>query len=108
MNKLFEHICAFEKKNGTASGSVEQSHPDPFSRILQPGWWNFLIFIPPTMLHVFRSYTVSSQAGFHSSDEIKVKLSAHPFHLVVDDSPDDCQMELIEVQADMDTKWGYS
>ena len=28
-------------------------------------------------------------------DEIKVKLSAHPFYLAVKDSPDDCQMELV-------------
>ena len=36
-------------------------------------------------------------------DEIKVKMFAHPFDLAVDDRPDDCQME-----ADMDTKRGYS
>ena len=40
-------------------------------------------------------------------DEIKVKLFAHPFHLAVEDSPDDCQMELFELQADIDTKTGY-
>ena len=38
--------------------------------------------------------------------EIKVKLFAHPFDLVVEDCPDDCQIELIELQADMDTKMG--
>ena len=36
-------------------------------------------------------------------DEINVKLFAHPFDLAVEDSPDDCHMELIELQADMDT-----
>ena len=41
-------------------------------------------------------------------DEIKVKLFAHPFDLTVEDSPDDCQMELFELQANMDTKRGYS
>ena len=40
-------------------------------------------------------------------DEIKVKLSAHPFDLAVEDSPDECQMGLIEKKADMDTKRGY-
>ena len=37
-------------------------------------------------------------------DEIKVQLFAHPFHLAVEDSPDDCQMEIIELQTDIDTK----
>ena len=40
-------------------------------------------------------------------DEIKVKLLAHPFDLAVKDSPDDYQMKLIELQAEMDTKRGY-
>ena len=40
-------------------------------------------------------------------DETKAKLFAHPFDLAVEDSPDNCQMELIELQADMDTKRGY-
>ena len=31
-------------------------------------------------------------------------LFAQPFDLAVEDSPDDSQMELIELQADMDTK----
>ena len=57
------------------------------------------------MQQVFKSYTVSSQSHFQSSDEIKVKLFAHPFDLAVEDSRDICQMELI---ADMDTKRGYS
>ena len=41
-------------------------------------------------------------------DKIKVKLLAHPFRLAVGHRPDYCQMELIELQADMDTKRGYS
>ena len=41
-------------------------------------------------------------------DGIKDKLFAHPFDLTVEDSPDECQMELIELQADIDTKIGYS
>ena len=40
--------------------------------------------------------------------EIKVKLFAHHFDMSVEDSPDDCQMELIELQAVMDTNRGYS
>ena len=41
-------------------------------------------------------------------DEIKVNLFARPFDLAVEDCPDDSQMELIELQADIDTKRGYS
>ena len=37
-------------------------------------------------------------------NKIKLKLFAQPFELAVEDSPEDCQMELIERQADMDTK----
>ena len=41
-------------------------------------------------------------------DEMRVNLLAHLFDLAVEDSPGDFQMELIERQADMDTKRGYS
>ena len=41
-------------------------------------------------------------------DETRAKLFAHPLDLTVEDRPDDCQMELIELQADMDNKRGYS
>ena len=41
-------------------------------------------------------------------NEIKLKLFAQPFDLAVEDSPDDCQMELIELQAGMDAKRKYS
>ena len=41
-------------------------------------------------------------------DEVKVKLFDYPFYLAVEVSPVDCQMELIELQADMDIKRGYS
>ena len=56
------------------------------------------------MQQVLKSYVKSSQAGLQSSDEIKAKLFAHPFDLAVEDSPDDCQMEPTELQADMNTK----
>ena len=41
-------------------------------------------------------------------DGIKAKLFAQPFELKVDDSPDDCLIEQIELQADMDPKRRYS
>ena len=33
---------------------------------------------------------------------------AHPFDLEVEDCPDDCQVELIELQIDMENKMKYS
>ena len=33
-------------------------------------------------------------------DEIKVKVLAYPFYMAVEDSTDDCQMELIELQTE--------
>ena len=41
-------------------------------------------------------------------DEIKQKLFAHPFDLAVEDSPDNCQLEIIDLQVDMDSNRGYS
>ena len=60
------------------------------------------------MWHLFNSYVMSSQGDFLSSDEMRLKLSAHPFDLAVKGCPDDCRIELIELQADMDTKRRYS
>ena len=50
----------------------------------------------------------TSRFPYKGRDEIKVKLFARPFDLAVENSPDDCQMELIELQADMDRMMGYS
>ena len=41
-------------------------------------------------------------------NKIKLKLFAQPFDLAVEDSLEDCQMELIELQANMDTERKYS
>ena len=73
------------------------------------GKWNFLIFISLSMQQVIKSDVMSwSRIPEIRRYEIKVKLFVHPFDLAVEVSPDDCQMELIEPQADMDTKMGYS
>ena len=37
----------------------------------------------------------------------EIKMFAHPFYLAVEDSPDNYQMKLIELQADIDTKRGH-
>ena len=59
---------------------------------------------------VYKNCVMSLQTDFQISDknEIKLKLLAQPFDLAVEDCPDDCQMELIELQADMETKRKYS
>ena len=41
-------------------------------------------------------------------NKIKLKLFAQLFDLTVEDCPGDCQMEPIELQADIDTKRKYS
>ena len=41
------------------------------------------------MQQVFKSYAINLQADYQSTDEIKVKLFAHPFDLTVEDGPDD-------------------
>ena len=57
------------------------------------------------MQQVFNRYAMSSQACFQSSDEMRYKQSCcSPFGSAVENSSDDCQMELIELQAGMDTK----
>ena len=40
--------------------------------------------------------------------KIKLELVAQPFDLSVEDIPEDCQMELIELQVEMDTMRKYS
>ena len=41
-------------------------------------------------------------------DRIKLKFFVQPFDLAVEDSPGDCQTELTELLANMDTKRKYS
>ena len=80
----------------------------PISCVLQAGNWNFLIWIVLNMELVYKSCVMIFQTDFLISDKIKLKLFAQPFDFAVEDSPEDCQMELIELQADMNTKRKYS
>ena len=41
-------------------------------------------------------------------EKIRLKFFAHPFDLEVEDCPDNCQMELIELQVAMENKMKYS
>ena len=70
---------------------------------MQPGNWNFLIWIAPTIELEYKSCMMNLQTDFRQN-EIKLQLFAQPFALVVEDCPDDFQMELINLQADMETK----
>ena len=54
------------------------------------------------MQHVF-----TSRFSEISRDEINLTLFANPFALAVEVSTDDCQMELIELQAEMETMRRY-
>ena len=107
VDKMLEHIYTFDKTLKLLQVQLGRDTLTHFT-CLPARKMEFPDFFPPSMQQVFKSYVMSSQAGFHSSDEIKVKLFAYPFDLTVEDSPDVCQMILIELQADMDTKWGYS
>ena len=80
-NNLFGHICSLEKKlNCFRFSWVEPCWP--ISRVWQPGRWNFLIFIPQTMQQVFKSHAMSSQTGFQSSDEMRLRKSCLLIHLI--------------------------
>ena len=50
--------------------------------------------------------TACKQVYKSRTNEVKLKLFAQPFDL--EDSPDDFQVELIELQGDMETKRNYS
>ena len=104
MNKLFEHICAFEKKLELFQVQLSRATLT-----------HFMCFA--TRKLEFPDLDCSSVQRLHDEFEsrfpgfrqnkIKLKLFAQPLDLAVEDSPDDCQMELIELLADMDTKRKY-
>ena len=108
MNKLFEHICAFDKKLELFQVPLGRASLTHFAclaaRVMEfpdldsTNYAASVQKLRDEFISRFPEYT---------RDGIKVKLFAHPFDLAVEDSPDDFQMELIELQADMDTKRGY-
>ena len=108
MSRLFEHICAYDKKL------------DPFQVQFGTAMLTYCMCLAARKMefpHLDSSnYAASVQKlrdDFTSwfpefrQDEMNVKFFAQPFDLAVEDSPDDCQMELIELQADIDIKRGY-
>ena len=105
VNKLFENICGFEKKL------------ELFQVQLSRATLTHFICLATTKLEfpdLDGSKYGASVKKLHGEfanrfpdsrqNKIKLKLFAQPFDLAVEDSPEDCQMELIRLQADMDTK----
>ena len=109
VNKMFEHICASEKKlklfqiqlsratltHFTCLATRKQEFPDL-----------------DCTNYGTNEQKLSDEFANRFTDfrqnEIKLKLFAQPFDLVEGDCPDDFQMELIELQADMEIKGRYS
>ena len=98
VNKLFEHICAVEKKLELFLVQLGRTTLTHFmclaARLLE-----FPDLDSSNYAASVRKLRDEFTRWFQEfrQDEIKVKLFAHPFYLAVDDIPDNCQMELIEL-----------
>ena len=108
VNKLLEHISAIEKKLELFQIQVGRAMLTQFPCLAVRKME--LPYLDSTnnaaSVRKLRNEFTSMFPEFRR-DEIKVKLFAYPFDLTAEDSPDNCQMELIELQADMDIKRGY-
>ena len=107
VNKLFEYICAFERKIELLQVQMCRATLTHFTCLAArkmefPDLDSTNNAASAQKLHD----EFTSRFPEFRRDEIKVKLFAYPFDLAVDDSRHGCQMELIELQAD--TKKGYS
>ena len=109
VNKLFEHICASEKR-------VEL-----FQVLLSRATWTHFLCLETRKLEFPALDCTKYEASVQKlcdefanrfpdfrQNKIKLKLFAQPFDLAVEDSPEDCRIELFVRQADMDTKRKYS
>ena len=107
MNKPFLHISAFEKKFEQFQVQLSRATLTHFTYLASKK-----MQFPDLDSTKYAASVLKLRDDFTSrfpefrGDDINVKLSPHPIYLVVEDSPDNCQMELIELQADMDTKRG--
>ena len=109
VNKLFEHICAFEKKLELFQVQLSRATLKHFTclatrklEFLDVNCTNY-----GTSVHKLRDEFANRFTDFRQN-EIKLKLFAQPFDLLVEGCPDDFQTELIELQADVETKRKYS
>ncbi|XP_076373036.1 general transcription factor II-I repeat domain-containing protein 2B-like [Tachypleus tridentatus] len=109
VNKLFEHICAFEKKLELFQVQLRRAILTHFTCLAtrKLEFPNLDCTKYGTSVQKLRDEFANRFPDFRQT-EIRLKLFAQPFDLAVEDSPDDCQMELIELQADMDTKRKFS
>ena len=109
MNKLFQHICASKKKLELFQVQLVRATLAHFTCLAArkmefPDLDSTNYAASDQKLH----HEFTSRFPEFRRDEVRAKLFVHPFNLAVEDSPDDCKMELIELQADMDTKREYS
>ena len=108
-NKLFEHICAFKKKLELFQVQLSRATLTHFmclaTRKLEFPDLDCTKY--EARVQKLRNEFANKFPDFRQN-KIKLKLFVQPFDWSVDDSPEDCQIELIELQADMDTKRKYS
>ena len=71
VNKLFEHICAFEKKLEIFQAQLSRATLTHFTCLATRNW-NFLIWIALTMKLVYKSCVLSLQTDFQISDKMKL------------------------------------
>ena len=96
VNKMFDFICAFEKILELFQVQLGRSTLKHFMCLAAR-----LMAFPDLDSTNYVASVQKLRDEFTSwfpeftRDEIKVELFAHPFYLAVEDSPDDCQMELI-------------
>ena len=109
VNKLFEHICAFEKKLELFQVQLNRTKLTHFMCLAtrKLGFRDLDCTKYGASVQKLCDEFANRFADFRQN-KIKLKLLAQPFDLAVEDSPVDCQMELIELQADINTKRKYS
>lgn len=108
VNKLFEHVCAFEKKlelfQAQLSRGTLTHFTCLFTRKLEYPDLDCTNYAG--CVQKLRDELANRYPNFRQN-EIKLKLFAQPFDLSVKDCLNNCQMELIELQANMDIKRKY-
>ena len=109
VNKMFEYICAFEKKLELFQVQLRRATLTHFMCLASRKLEFPDLDCTKYGASVQKLYDeFANRFSYFRQNKIKLKLFAQPFDLAVEDSPEDCQMELIELQADMGTKRKYS
>ena len=102
VNKLFEHICAFEKKLELFQIQLSRAILTRFLCLAtrKREFPDLDCAKYGARVQKLRGEFANRFSDFRQN-QIKLKLFAHPFDLAVEDSPEDCLMELIKRKADM-------